>query len=79
MDRQEDAIEDLVELACQYLQEKRYPDDCSATKKRQIRQRAKKFCVVHGELFYKHGGGQVSLLWSKILSTKILFLPVDSW
>ena len=62
MDRQDDAGEDLVELACLYLQEKRYPEDCSATRKRQIRQRAKKFSVVDGELFYRHAGGQVSLL-----------------
>ena len=60
MNRQDDAGEDLVELACRYLQEKSYPDDCSAARKRQIRQRAKKFSIVDGELFYKNGGDQVS-------------------
>ena len=60
MDRLDDAGEDLVEQACRYLQEKSYPDDCSAARKRQIRQRAKKFSVVDGEVFYRSGGGQVS-------------------
>ena len=40
-----------MEQACLYLTEKRYPDDCTATRKRQIRQKAKKFAVIDGELF----------------------------
>ena len=53
--------EDLVELACQYISKKVYPDGCSASKKRQIRQRAKRFTIVDGEVFYKLGAEQVSL------------------
>ena len=56
------AGEDIVELACLYLQEKSYPADCTASKKRQIRQRAKKFSIVDGELFYKPSAdGKVNL------------------
>ena len=36
-----------MEQACLYLTEKRYPDDCTATRKRQIGQKAKKFAVMH--------------------------------
>ena len=42
-----------------YLTEKRYPDDCTATRKRQIRQKAKKFAVIDGELFYRPKVDQV--------------------
>ena len=48
--------EDLVELACQYISKKVYPDGCSASKKRQIRQRAKRFTIVDGEVFLQIGG-----------------------
>ena len=52
----------VVELACLYLQEKSYPADCTASKKRHIRQRAKKFSIVDRELFYKPSAdGKVNL------------------
>ena len=45
-----------MEQACLYLTEKRYPDDCTATRKRQ---KAKKFAVIDGELFYRPKVDQV--------------------
>ncbi len=52
---------DIVELACQYLQDKSYPDGCSANKKRQIRQRAQRFSIISGELYYKQDKEHVSM------------------
>ena len=48
--RQED---DLVEDAAVYLVERKYPEGCSANRKRQIRKRAEKFVLNNGELYYQ--------------------------
>ena len=63
MENAADGGEDLIEQACLYLMAKRYPDSCTASRKRQIRQRAKKFEIVDGEVFYKPTAGEVRFWW----------------
>lgn len=54
---------DLVEEAVVYISEKKYPDSCTANRKRQIRKRAEKFELRDGELYYRSGkSGQVSTI-----------------
>ena len=43
---------DLLDEVYLYIVEKRYSKECTATRKRQIRQKAEKFVVNDGELFY---------------------------
>ena len=50
----DEEIDDLVELAYQYVTNHSYPEGCSDGRKRTIRWKAKKFEAVGGELFYKH-------------------------
>ena len=44
--------EDLIEQACLYLTKKVYPEGCTLNRKRQIRNKAEKFKMVNGELYY---------------------------
>ena len=44
--------EDLIEQAYLYLTKKKYPEECTASRKRQIRKKAEKFTIVGGELYY---------------------------
>ena len=55
MDQAEDieAGGDLLEKACLYITEKRYPEDATANDKRAIRRRAATFTLREGELLYK--------------------------
>ena len=52
--------DDLIEDTLGYISEKKYPDGCSANRKRQIRKKAEKFVLIDGDLHYKCGkSGQV--------------------
>ena len=44
--------EDLIDKACIYLLEHRYPDGCSGNAKRIIRRKAKTLAVREEEVFY---------------------------
>ena len=44
--------EDLIERACTYLLEHRYPDGCSSNEKQIIRRKAVTLVVRDGEVFY---------------------------
>ena len=44
---------DLVEQAYRYLTERRYPNGATENRKRAIRNKAKRFIIKDGELFYK--------------------------
>ena len=50
---QDDEDFDLVQKACTFLSERRYPDGCSKNEKRIIRRKALKFVVRDGDLLYK--------------------------
>ena len=61
--------EDLVEDVYIYVTEQRYRDGATENRKRAIRNKAKKFEVRNGELFYKkvkrgRGSGKVGLVFS---------------
>ena len=51
--------DDLVDAVYDYIVNKSYPKDCTATKKRQIRKKAERFSVEGGELYYSLTDGQV--------------------
>ncbi len=51
VDMEDDLIEDTILL----LAEGKYPDGCTVNRKRQIRQRAKKFELRDNELYYIPG------------------------
>jgi hypothetical protein len=51
----ESSPDDLVEEAVTYITEHKYPDNCSNTRKRQIRKKAEKFVIKDNELFYLAG------------------------
>ena len=44
---------DLVEQAYRYLTDKTYPNGATENRKRAIRNKAKRFIIKDGELFYK--------------------------
>ena len=54
--------EELIDQACVYLLEHRYPDVCSGNAKRTIRRKAETLAVRDGEVFYmktkKDGDGE---------------------
>ncbi len=52
-DHDEEKDAELIELAYRYLTEKTYPSGITENRKRAIRNKAKKFVVRDGELFYK--------------------------
>ena len=64
MDAKKDENEDLVDAVdavYEYLTKNKYPTDCTATKKRQIRKKAEKFRIIDGgELIYIANNGKVS-------------------
>ena len=45
--------DDLIDKACAYLLESRYPEGCSSNAKRIIRRKAATLVVRGGEVFYK--------------------------
>ena len=49
---------DLVEEAVLYLTDKTYPENCSNSRKRQIRKKSEKFELKEGELYYNPGKGK---------------------
>ena len=49
----------LIEAACNYLLEKKYPDDASKNEKRIIRRKAEKIVVQNGEIYFKKKKGEV--------------------
>ena len=66
MDAKKDENEDLVDLVdavYEYLTKNKYPTDCTATKKRQIKKKPKSLelmIIDGGELIYIANNGKVS-------------------
>ena len=69
--------DDLVEEAAVYLADKKYPEGCSANRKRQIRKRAEKFVLQNGELYYQTKmNGQLHVGVLCILSSLVSYVYV---
>ena len=70
---------ELVELAYRHLTDKTYPNGAAENRKRAIRNKAKKFVIKDGELFYRKKLKEKVRRHSVFKLGSVLYFPINAY